>query len=326
MPSISRRHFVALAAAHAAGATSGSAFANGFPNRPIRLIVPYAAGGGADMVARTIAQRLTETLGWSVVVDNKAGANGLIGSDAVAKGPADGYTLLLTDAAFATNPAVQSKIPFDPIKDFAPITLVGSSPQLLVAHPSFPADSLKDMLALPRDQVRNAGVGTTGAGSVAHLLLETLKLKTGMDLVHVPYKGGSAALSDAVGGQIPLVINSVPACMPHIEAKRLKVLAIASPSRHPKLPQVQTFSESVPGIVASAWYGVLAPAKTPPDVLQQLSAAFAKSVELPDVKAKLTAAFIDPMQVGPQAFSKFFGEEITRWQAVARQTGITANS
>ncbi|GAD24199.1 tripartite tricarboxylate transporter substrate-binding protein [Acidovorax sp. MR-S7] len=177
MPSISRRHFVALAAAHAAGATSGSAFANGFPNRPIRLIVPYAAGGGADMVARTIAQRLTETLGWSVVVDNKAGANGLIGSDAVAKGPADGYTLLLTDAAFATNPAVQPKIPFDPIKDFAPITLVGSSPQLLVAHPSFPADSLKDMLALPRDQVRNAGVGTTGAGSVAHLLLETLKLK-----------------------------------------------------------------------------------------------------------------------------------------------------
>ena len=326
MPSISRRNFVALTVSTAAGTMNGAAFASGFPNRPIRLIVPYAPGGGADMVARTIAQRLTETLGWSVVVDNKAGANGLIGSDLVAKSPADGYTLLLTDAAHATNPAVQPKVPFDPIKDFAPITLVGSSPQLLVAHPSFPANSLKEMLALPEDQVRNAGVGTTGAGSVAHLLLETLKLKTGVELVHVPYKGGSAALSDAVGGQIPLVINSIPACMPHVEARRLKVLAIASPSRHPKLPQVQTFSESVPGIVGSAWYGVLAPAKMPPEALQQLSAAFEKVVELPEIKAKLAGAFIDPMPVGPQAFSKFLADEIARWQSVAKQTGITANS
>lgn len=326
MNSFSRRNFVALAVSASAGSLAGSVWADAFPNRPIRLVVPYAPGGGADMVARTVAQRLTETLGWSVVVDNRAGANGMIGADNVAKSAADGYTLLLTDAAHATNPAVQPKVPFDPIKDFAPLTLIGSSPQLLVANPSYAANSLKELLAMPQEQVRGAGVGTTGPGSVAHLLLESLKLKSGVDLVHVPYKGGSAALTDAVGGQIPLVINSVPACMPHVEAKRLKVLAIASPSRHPKLPQVQTFTESASGIVGSAWYGVLAPAKTPPDVLRQLSAALEKTLDLPDVKAKLAGAFIDPMPAGPQAFAKFLGEEIARWQSVAKQTGITVNS
>ena len=326
MPFLSRRDFVASTLSIAAGSISGAAFANAYPNRPIRLIVPYAPGGGSDGVGRLIAQKLTETAGWNVVVDNKAGASGLIGTDAAAKSPADGYTLLLADAAHATNAAVQPKPPFDAIKDFAPLTLVGSSPQLLVAHPSFPANSLKELLALPRDQARSFGVGTPGQGTGPHLLYETLKLKTGMELVHVPYKGGSLALTDAVGGQVPLVINSVPACMPHIEAKRLKVLAIASPSRHPKLPDVQTFSESVPGIVVSAWYGVMAPAKTPADVLQQLSLAIDKVLDLPDVKAKLAVAFIDPMPRGPQAFSKYLNEEISRWQSVVKQTGFVLNS
>lgn len=326
MTSFSRRDFVALAASAAASSMAGSAFANSYPNRAIRLVVPYAPGGGADMVARTVAQRLTETLGWSVVVDNKAGANGMIGSDIVAKGPADGYTLLLTDAAHSTNPAVQPKVPFDAIKDFAPLTLVGSSPQLLVANPSFPANSLREMLSMPREKLAGAGVGTTGPGSVAHLLLETLKSKAKVDLVHVPYKGGSAALTDAVGGQIPLVINSMPACMPHVEAKRLKILAIASPARHPKLPHVQTVLESASGIVGSAWYGVLAPVKTPPEIVMQLTSAFSKAVELPEVRTKLEGAFIDPLPVGQQAFSKFLSEEIARWQSVAKDTGVTANS
>jgi len=325
MTLFSRRDFAALAVSAATSSMAGTAFASGYPNRAVRLVVPYAPGGGADMVARTVAQRLTETLGWSVVVDNKAGANGMIGTDLVAKSQADGYTLLLTDAAHATNPAVQAKVPYDPIKDFAPLTLVGSSPQLLVANPSFPANSLKEMLAMPREKLTGAGVGTTGAGSVAHLLLETLKLKAKLDLVHVPYKGGSAALTDAVGGQVPMVINSMPACMPHVEAKRLKILAIASPARHPKLPQVQTFSESVPGIVGSAWYGVLAPVKTPKEILQQLSAAFAKVVELPEVRGKLEGSYIDPLPPGPQAFSKFLGEEMARWQSVVKEAGVTAN-
>lgn len=324
MPSLTRRNLIGSALALATSSMCSTAFAAGYPNRPIRLIVPYAAGGGSDYVGRLFAQKLTETAGWNVVVDNKAGASGLIGTDAAAKSAADGYTLLLADAAHATNAAVQPKLPFDPIKDFAPITLIGSSPQLLVAHPSFPANSLKELLALPRGH--GYGVGSPGQGSGPHLLCEMLKLKTGLDLVHVPYKGGALALNDAVGGQVPMVINSMPACMPHIEAKRLKVLAIASTERHPNLPNVQTFSESAPGIVGSAWYGIVAPSNTPADILQQLSDAIDKVQNLPEVQAKLATAFIDPMPRGAQVFSKFLTEEISRWQGVARQTGVTQNS
>ncbi|MEH3086898.1 MAG: tripartite tricarboxylate transporter substrate binding protein [Xylophilus ampelinus] len=324
MASYTRRNFGAFAASLAACGMGGKAFADAFPSRPIRLVVPYAPGGGADMVARALAQRLADASGWTVVVDNKAGANGMIGTDLVAKAPADGHTLLLADTAFATNPAVQPRMTHDAVKDFAPITLVGSSPQLLVAHPAFEAGSLQQMLALPRDRVRGAGVGTSGPGSVAHLLLESLKSRTGMDLVHVPYKGGGAALGDAVAGQIPLVVNSMPACMPHVDAKRLRILAVASPSRHPRLPQVQTFAESVPGILGSAWYGVLAPARTPPAVLQRIDAAFGQAIAAPEVQARFVGAYIDPLPPGPQAFSKFLSDEMARWQAVAKQAGVTA--
>lgn len=326
MNAFSRRDFITTALALAASSMSGSVFANGYPSRSVRLVVPYAAGGGSDFVGRLIAQKLTETMNWNVVVDNKAGASGMIGTDAVAKSTADGYSLLLADTAHATNAAVAPKLSFDPIKDFSPITLVGSSPQLLVAHPSFTANSLKELLALPHDQVRQYGVGSPGQGSAPHLLYEMLKLKTGLELVHVPYKGGAMALNDAIGGQIPMVINSMPACMPHIEAKRLKVLAIASTARHPKLPDVQTMSESAPGIVGSAWYGFMAPANTPADIVQQLDAAIQSTLKLPDVQNRLSDAFIASMPPGPQAFSAFLVEEIARFKDVVKQTGMTQNS
>lgn len=325
MQVISRRDFVVSSFSIAAVSVSPASLASGFPSRPIRMVVPYAPGGGSDIVGRLIAQKLSEA-GLTMIVDNKAGASGLIGTDAVAKSPADGYTLLLADAAHATNAAVQPKLPYDPVKDFAPLTLIGSSPQLLVAHPSFPVDSLKEMLALPREQVRKFAVGTPGQGSSPNLLYEMLKLKTGHELVHVPYKGGSAALSDAVAGQIPLVINSIPACMPYIQAKRLKVLAIASSTRDPKLPNVQTFSESVPGIVVSSWYGILAPAKTPVDVLQRVNGALAQVLDSPEVKTKLAEAFIDPMPRGPQAFSQYLNAEIQQWRSVVTQTGFKLNN
>lgn len=326
MQSLSRRDFIAGTAALAAASASGSVFASSYPSRPIRLVVPYAAGGGSDFVSRLIAQKLTETMGWNVVVENKAGASSLIGTDAVAKSPADGYTLLLADTAYATNAAVVPKLSYDPAKDLLPITLTGSSPQLLVAHPSFPANSLKELLALPRSQVRQYGVGSPGQGSAPHLLYEMLKLKTGMELVHVPYKGGAMALTDAVGGQVPMVINSMPACMPHIEAKRLKVLAIASPTRNPRLPDLQTFAESVPGILGSAWYGFMVPANTPVAIQQQLDAAIQKVLDLPAVQEKFSTAFIDPMPRGPQAFAKFVNEEMGRFRDVVKQTGVTQSS
>lgn len=320
-----RRAFTVSALSLATALASPASRANGFPERPIRLIVPYAPGGGSDFVGRLIAQKLSETAGWTVVVDNKAGASGLIGTDAVAKSPADGYTLLLADAAHALNAAVQPKLPFDSLKDFAPLTLIGSSPQLLVAHPSFPVDSLKDLLALSREQSRKFAVGTSGQGSAANLLYELLKLKTGLELVHVPYKGGGAALTDAIAGQIPLVINSVPACMPHIQAKKLKVLAIASSAPDARFPGVQTFADSAPGVTGSTWYGVMAPARTPADAQQRLTAAIVKVMDLPEFKAKMTEAYIDPSPRGPQAFAQRLAAEVQQWQSVVTQTGFKLN-
>lgn len=322
MNNVSRRSVLASGVSLAAVAACPHAWAQGFPNRPIRLVVPYSAGGGSDFVARLLAQKLTETAGFNVIVDNKPGASGLIGTDAVAKAPADGYTLLLADAAHATNAATYAKIRFDPVKNFEPLTLIGSSPQMLVAHPSFPFNSLKALLAAPRAQSSKFSIGTVGQGSGPHLLFEMLKLKTGLDPVHVPYKGGAAALADAVGGQISLVINSIPACMPHIEPGKLKPLAIASKSRDARLPGVQTFSESVPNTVVSSWYGVMAPANTPVDVVQKLNAAIRRVLELSEVKARLTVAFIDPMPQGAQAFSSFLDAEIRQWKAVVAQTGF----
>ena len=326
MAVMSRRDFVASSLSIAAVSVSPASLADTFPNRPIRIVVPYAPGGGSDTVGPLIGQKLTEMAGMTTIIDNKAGASGLIGTDSVAKSPADGYTLLLTDAAHATNAAVQPKLPFDPVKDFAPLTLIGSSPQLLVAHPSFPADSLKELLALPREQVRKYAVGTSGQGSASNLLYEMLKLKTGMELVHVPYKGGGAALLDVIAGQIPLVLNSVPACMPYIQTKRVKVLAIASSTRDPKLPTVQTFSESVPGVLVSNWYGIMAPAKTPADVLQRLTGALFQVLDLPEVRTKLAEAYIDPMPRGPQPFLQLLNAEVLQWRSVVSQTGFKMNN
>lgn len=322
MTTFSRRDFLSTAVALTAASMSGSVFANGYPSRSVRLVVPYSAGGGSDFVGRLIAQKLTDTMQWNVIVDNRAGASGMIGTAAVANSAADGYTLLLADTAHATNAAVVPNLSFDPIQDFSPITLIGSSPQLLVAHPSFPANSLAQLLALPRDQVSQYAVGTPGQGSAPHLLYEMLRLKTGLELVNVPYKGGAMALNDAIGGQIPMVINSMPACMPHIKANRLKVLAIASTARHPELPDVPTMSESAPGIVGSAWYGFMAPANTPADILQQLDSAIQGVLKLPDVQSRLTDAFIAPMPAGPQAFSAYLVEEIARFKDVVKQTGV----
>lgn len=326
MLTLSRRGVLASALAATAASIGRPAFASGFPNKPIKLVVPYSPGGGSDFIARLFAQKLTETMGWSVIVDNKAGAAGMIGTDNVAKSPPDGYTLLLVDTAHATNAAVQPKLPFDPIQDFAPITLIGSSPQLLVANPGLQANSLKELLAMPASQASKLAVGTPGQGSAPHLLFEQLKFKTGLGAVHVPYKGGALALSDAVGGQVPMVINSIPACMPHIQAKRLKVLAIATAARDPRLPGVQTFAETVPGFEGAAWYGFVAPAKVPTEVMQQLDAAIGKVLDLPEVKSRLSEAFIDGMPRGPAAFTKFMNDDLARWQSIVKQTGFTPNS
>ena len=321
MTSLSRR---GLLAATAALPFAGAHAQGAYPSQQIRLVVPYAPGGGSDFTGRLVAQKLQELGGgYQFIVDNRPGAAGMLGTEIVARAPADGYTLLYADVAHGINPAVYSKARYDAIKSFAPVTLVGASPQVMVAHPSFPANSLKELLAMPREQMQKVAVGTPGQGSGPHLTYELLKAKVGLDLVHVPYKGGGPALADAINGQIPLVMNAMAPVMPHLQSGKLKALAIATPQRHPKLPDVQTYAESAPGVAVFNWYGVLVPAGTPAAVTDKLAADIAKVLVLPDVKEKFDAAFLDPMPQGSAAMARFLDEEVKTWKAVAAQTGIS---
>jgi tripartite-type tricarboxylate transporter receptor subunit TctC len=322
MTSIARRHLMLTSAALAALTASRASLAQGALGKPVRIVVPYGVGGGADFAARLIAAKLADTAGMKVVIDNKPGASGIVGSDHVAKSPPDGSVLLFCDSTHTLNTAVNPKTPYDPVKDFRPLTLVGSSPQLLVANPSFPANSLKELLAMPRETTKDLAIGSSGLGGAPHMTYELLHLKSGLTLVHVPYKGGGPALTDAVSGQIPLVVNSVPACMPHIVNKKLKPLAIASPQRDPRMPDVQTFAESVPGLVVYNFYGVLAPARTPAEAADPLTQAIVRVLDLPEVKERFAEAFLDPMPRGEKAFASFLAEDLALWKGVAAQTGV----
>ena len=319
MTKISRRVF--LAASTVAGLAS-QARAQAYPAQPIRLVVPYAPGGGSDFTGRLVAQKLQEIAGFGFIVDNRPGAAGMLGTEIVARAAPDGYTLLLADVAHRINPAVYSKARYDAVKSFAPVTLIGASPQALVAHPSFPANSLKELLAMPPEQRKTIAVGSPGLGSGPHLTYELLRTKIGLELVHVPYKGGAPALADAINGQIPLVMNAMAPVMPHLQSGRLKALAIATAERHPRLPGVQTYAESAPGVVVYNWYGVLAPAGTPAAVTDRLAENIARVLVLPDVKEKFDASFLDVMPQGPVEMARFLDDEVRQWKNVATQTGI----
>lgn len=325
MTTMVRRRFLSAGLAAAAVAGSSAARAQAVLNKPVRMVVPYGVGGGADFSARLIAQKLIDQAGLKVIIDNKPGASGIVGTDFVAKAPVDGSVLLYCDTTHALNTAVNPKVPYDPVADFKPLTLIGRSPQLLVAHPSFPANSLKELLAMPRDKTKDMAIGSSGLGSTPHMTYERLHLQTGLTLVHVPYKGGGPALSDAVTGQIPLVVNSIPACIPHLQAKRLKPLALAAAERNPRMPDVQTFAEAGAPLEVSTWYGVLAPARTPQDVADKLAREIERTLDDADIKARFNETFLDPMPRGEQAFATFLAEEIAQWKAVATQTGVVVD-
>lgn len=294
-----------------------------WPTQPIKLVVPYAPGGGADFTARLLAQKLGERLGQQVVVDNRGGANGLIGTESVVRAAPDGYTFLFADAAHSINPAVQSKARYDAVADFAPVSLIASSPQLLVAHPSVGASTLRELLDLPRAHTAKMSIGTSGVGSGPHLTAELLALKSGLKLTHVPYKGGGPALADVAAGHVPLVMNSVPACMPHLQGGRIKALAIAAAQRDPRLPAVPTFAESgVPDLVVLNWYAVLGPVGTPAPIVARLATELARALDLPDVKERFAGAFLDRMPQGAEALRTFLEAEVKQWKHVVASTGI----
>ena len=322
MKPVFRLLVLAAVAISAAFATVAIA-AEKYPSRPVRMIVPYPPGGGSDLTGRAIGQKLAEALGQTFVIDNRPGATGLIGTVIAAKAAPDGYTIILADQPHSINSLVYSTPPYDAIKDFAPLNLLATSPQTMSAHPSFSVSTLKELLALSPAQTMKFAVGTTGLASGPHMTYEWLRLKTGLTLNHIPYKGGGPSLADAIAGQIPLVINAAPASMPHIRAGKLKPLGITSAQRHPLLPNVPTFQEAgVKDFVAYQWYGVLAPAGTPKEIVALLNNEINRALNSADVKSRFNAVTLDTTPGSPEEFRKFLENEDTRWKSVVKQVNL----
>lgn len=299
--------------------------AKDYPTKPIRVIVPYPPGGGTDVVARIVADPLGAALGQPIIIDNRGGAAGNLGTDLAAKATPDGYTILLTLSSHTINPKLYDKLPFDVERDFAPISLVALSPQILVAHPSMPANNIRELIALAKAEPGKLNFASVGTGSPGHIAGELFKLKTGVDMVHVPYKGGGPAVADTLGGQVQLLFVTLPAAMQHVKAGRLKALAVTSDRRSLAAPDIPTIAESgVPDCIVNSWYGALAPAKTPPAIIAKLQAAFAKVLAMPEVKDKLFAQGAEAAPSSSADFEKRIHDELKQWDYVIREAKIKA--
>lgn len=296
-----------------------------YPAKPIRIVVPFPAGGNADIFARAFAQKLGEAWKQTPIVDNRAGAAGIIGTQFVAKSPGDGYTLLFgTTGTHTTNPAVYAKLPYDPVKDFAPVSNFADSPFLLVVHPSVPANTLQGLVALAKARPGQLDYASFGAGSSAHLAGEMLRTMAGINIVHVAYKGGPPAVNDLVGGHVALMFNSMPAVLPLVKSARLRALAVAAAKRAPTLPDLPTFGEAgLTGFEAGSWYGVLAPAGTPREVVTRLHGETVRMLGLPDVRQKLASEGAEAIGNTPEEFAAQIQRDIARWAKVAREAKIT---
>jgi len=299
------------------------AAAQDYPNKPIRFIVPYPPAGGTDVVARILTEPLGAALGQPIVIDNKGGAAGNVGTDIAAKAPADGYNILFTLSSHTINPKLYGKLPFDVEKDFVPISLAAMIPQILVVHPSVPANTVQELIALAKAQPGKLNYASVGTGSPGHIAGELFKLKTGVDIVHVPYKGGGPAVTDTIGGQVQLLFVSMPAAWQHVKSGRLKAIAVTSDKRSVAAPDVPTFLESgVPDYVVNSWYGALAPARTPPAAVAKLQAAFAQVLANPQVKEKLLAQGAEAAPTTQAEFDKIIRDELAKWDYVIRAANI----
>lgn len=312
----------------AAALMAASAYALGqpYPAKTVRFIVPYAAGGGVDIVTRTLAQKLTEQVGQSFVVENRPGGNANIASEAVAKAAPDGYTLLMGSPANAVNGSLYKKLPYDVLRDFAPVSLIGYGPLVLVVHPSVPARTVKELIALCKAQPGQLNYASGGNGTSQHLAGELLRVTTGIAVVHIPYKGAAPALVDLIGGQIAFMFNNTLEVLPYVKAARLRALAVASTRRSAVLPDLPTFAQAgYPGFEATVWWGVLAPAATPRDVVVKLNAEIVKAMNAPDIKEKFSALGAETTGSTPAQYAEFLKEEVTKWAGVIKASGIRAD-
>jgi tripartite-type tricarboxylate transporter receptor subunit TctC len=302
---------------------SGPSLAQPYPAKPIRLVAPSSTGGGIDALARIIANS-PHGLGQPIIVENRGGANGIIGTDLVAKAAPDGYTLLLGfTGAIAVNPSLYAKLPYDPVRDFAPITQVSASPPLIVAHPSIPARSLKELVKLDRARPGQLTYGTGGIGTGGHLTMEMFNLTAGTRVLHVPYKGVGPALTDVIAGQISLMVSSPISSQPHVQSGRLRGLAVAGRSRLPAMPDVPTVIESgFPGFESTSWFGILAPGGTPPAVVARLHKELSGLLRRPDVREQITRTGAEVVGDTPEQFSAYIKTEIVKWGKVIKAASI----
>lgn len=301
---------------------AGSALAQGYPNRPIRFIVPYAAGGGVDMVVRIIAPQFSESLGQPLVIENRGGAGGNIGTALAAKAAPDGYTIVMGAAALAINVTLYRKLPFDPVKDFAPISLLIATPNILAVHPSVPVKSVRELIELAKRRPKSLDYASAGNGTTSHLAAELLKTMAGIDLVHVPYKGTAPAVVALLSGEAAVMLAPALALLPHIKASRVRGLAVTGAKRSPAMPDLPTVAESgVPGFEARQWYGVLAPAGTPGTIVQRLSDEIAGVVRSAQITQRFVAEGSDPIGSTPEEFARHIKAEIARWAKAVKASG-----
>jgi len=302
----------------------GAAAQQNYPSKPIRLIVPFAAGGGSDFVGRLIGQKLSETIGQTVVVDNRPGAASLLGTQLAARSAPDGYTLLLADSGFTINIAFFNDPKYDALKDFDPVSVVAQTPYILVVNPSLPfVTSLKDFIAAAKAQPGKLTIASAGSGSGTHMTGELFRLRAGINMIHVPYKSVGPAISDVVAGQINSTVASVPVTLPLVKAGRLKVLAVAAPARIGLIPEAPTFTEAgVNDVNVSNWYSVITVGGTPPAVIRFLNRAIVNAIAAPDMRNKLAASALEPAPPTPEQFGKMIADELQRWDRVIKDAGI----
>ncbi len=296
-----------------------------YPARSIRYIVPQGAGGSSDTLARLVTQKLSESLGQQVVTDNRPGATGNIGTEIAARAAPDGYTLLQVATSLATNPALSVKMPFDPIRDFAPITLLSQSPNLWIVHPSLPARNMRELVALAKSRPGEINYSSSGTGSSQHLAGELLKSLAHIDIVHIPYKGSPPALIDLLGGRVVLMCSTIAPAMPLVKSGKLRALAVTSLKRSAAAPEIPTVAESgLPGYEATAWQGVLAPAGTPREIILKLNTEIVRIVNSPDVRRQLGEQGYEPAGTSPEQFAEYIKTEITKWTRVIKAAGLRA--
>jgi tripartite-type tricarboxylate transporter receptor subunit TctC len=315
----------ALAAAVALLATFPAIVAaQSYPTKSLRMVIPFPPGGTTDILGRVAAQKLSEALGQQVVPDNRPGAAGNIGAEQVAKAPPDGYTLVtLPGSTLTIHPSLYAKLPFDPLKDFAPVTILAAVPNALVVHPSLPVRNVKELIALSKSRTGQLNYASTGAGQSTHLSMELFKTMAGVKITHVPYKGSAPAITDLLGGHVPMMFDNMPSALPHVKANKLRAIAVSTSKRSPVATEIPTVAESgLPGFEVSVWFSVLAPANTPKEIVARLNGVLVKALQSADVREKLASQGAEAIANTPEQFTEQMKRDIAKWAKVVRDANI----